>query len=277
MKRETSQSYQSRPWRYRRPDLLFSLSRYGIWPCLLTCLLFAFPPAFAKEIVILTSDPIDHRGQQIPMEKLDKLFDFISRTENIQIQQQRNPWPRALRAMENGEGILYGVSKTREREKNFHFSLPVQSRYIFLVTRSDATFPFNSYADLKGKTIGIPRGHSYGDEFDAMKDNLFKVEADNPLPISRIYKLLFRRMDAATFGAMRKDPRVVEHRLQAIRDEYDGGLPSMDDVRLVALPKPLLIDTTHFAVRADKDDGIIAKLNNAIIKARKAGLIEELH
>ncbi len=251
--------------------------RYTNAHLILLTLLLVFPPIHAKEVVILTADPIDQRGQPVPMEKLVKFFEFISKEEDLQVQQQRNPWPRALRALENGEGVLYGVTKTREREKTFHFSLPVQSRYIFLVTRSDAKFPFNSFSDLKGKTIGVPRGHSYGDEFDAMKDNLFKIEADNPLPISRIYKLLFRRMDAATFGAMRKDPKVVEQRLQTIRDEYEGGLPPMDEVKLVALPKPLLIDTTHFAVRADRDDGIIAKLNDAIIKARKVGLIEELH
>ncbi|MFZ6747042.1 substrate-binding periplasmic protein [Undibacterium sp. JH2W] len=233
--------------------------------------------AHAKEVVMLTADPIDQQGQPLPMELASKLFDFIAREENLQIQQQRSPWPRAMRAAENGEGVLYGVSKTREREKIFHFSLPVQSKYMFLVTRSDAQFPFNTMADLKGKTIGIQRGFSYGDQFDALKDNLFKVEVDNHAPLSRIYKLLFRRMDAGLFSALRKDPRFLERRLQALRDDNEGGNSTFADVRLTVLPKPLLIDTTHFAVRADKDDGIIDKLNVAILKARKAGLIEEFH
>ncbi|MFZ6638258.1 substrate-binding periplasmic protein [Undibacterium sp. TC4M20W] len=232
--------------------------------------------ACAKEVVILTADPIDQRGQPFPLKLADKLFEFIEREGGLQIQQQRSPWPRALQAAENGEGVIYGVSKTKEREKIFHFSLPIQSKYMFLVTRSDAQFRFNTMADLKGKTIGIPRGFSYGDRFDAMKDNLFKVEVDNYAPLSRIYKLLFRRMDAGLFGAANKDPRFLENRLQVLRDENEGSSSPFADVRLTVLPKPLLIDTIHFAVRADKDDGIIDKLNVAILKARKAGLLEDL-
>lgn len=230
----------------------------------------------AKEVVILTPDPIDQRGQPFPLKLADKLFEFIEREGNLQIQQQRSPWPRALQAAENGEGVLYGVSKTKEREKIFHFSLPIQSKYMFLVTRSDAQFRFNTMADLKDKTIGIPRGFSYGDRFDAMKVNLFKVEVDNYAPLSRIYKLLFRRMDAGLFGSVQKDPRVLENRLQALRDENEGNNSPFADVHLTVLPKPLLTDTIHFAVRVDKDDGIIDKLNVAILKARKAGLLEEL-
>ncbi len=232
--------------------------------------------ALAKEVVILTADPIDQRGQPFPLKLAEKLFEFIEREGGMQIQQQRSPWPRALQAAENGEGVIYGVSKTKEREKIFRFSLPIQSKYMFLVTRSDAQFRFNSMADLKGKTIGIPRGFSYGDRFDAMKDNLFKVEIDNYAPLSRIYKLLFRRMDAGLFGSVQKDPRILESRLQALRDENEGNNSPFADVHLTVLPKPLLTDTIHFAVRADKDDGIIDKLNAAILKARKTGLLEEL-
>ncbi|MFZ6711544.1 substrate-binding periplasmic protein [Undibacterium sp. TC9W] len=232
--------------------------------------------AYAKEVVMLTADPIDQRGQPFPLKLADKLFEFIEREGGLQIQQQRSPWPRALQAAENGEGVIYGVTKTKEREKIFHFSLPIQSKYMFLVTRSDAQFRFNTMADLKGKTIGIPRGFSYGDRFDAMKDNLFKVEVDNYAPLSRIYKLLFRRMDAGLFGSVNKDPHFLENRLQALRDENEGSSSPFADIRLTVLPKPLLIDTIHFAVRGDKDDGIIDKLNVAILKARKAGLLEEL-
>ncbi|MFZ6769732.1 substrate-binding periplasmic protein [Undibacterium sp. Di26W] len=230
----------------------------------------------SKEVVVLTTDPIDSHGQPVPMQKLTRFFEFIERDQGIKILHVRNSWPRALIAAENGEGVLYGVSKTRERERLFHFSLPVQSKYIYLVTRSDATFKFHSVTDLKGKTIGIPRGISFGDDFDALKDNLFTVEQDNNVPISRVYKLLFRRMDAAVFSSLSKNPRELVTRLQKIRDAHDGDMPPMNNVQLSVLPKPLLIDTMHFAVRSDKDDGIINKLNAAILKARRMGLLDEL-
>ncbi|MFZ6723020.1 substrate-binding periplasmic protein [Undibacterium sp. Ji49W] len=229
-----------------------------------------------KEVTVLTIDPIDSRGQPVPMPKLTKFFEFIERDQGFKILHVRNSWPRALVAAESGEGVLFGVSKTRERERLFHFSAPVHSRFIFLVTRNDATFKFNSVADLKGKTIGIPRGISFGDDFDVLKDNLFTVEPDNNSPISRVYKLLFRRMDAGVFSSLSKNPRELEARLQKMRDAHDGGMPPMNNVKLSVLPKPLLIDTIHFAVRSDKDDGIIDKLNAAILKAKSMGLLAEL-
>src|SRR5450830_1343490 len=141
--------------------------------------------------------------------------------------------------------------------------------------RADKQFTFNTYADLHGKTIGIPRGIMFNNEFDALKDKLFTVENDGQNTIARINKLMFYRMDAALFSSPNKNPRFLERRLQDIREERGGTYPQFDHIDISVLPKPVLLDAVHFAVRADKDDGIIEKINDAILKARKSGILED--
>jgi hypothetical protein len=63
--------------------------------------------------------------------------------------------------------------------------------------------------------------------------------------------------------------------LQALRDQQPAGAGGLDDVKLVASPEPLMADTLHFAIRADKDQGIIEQINHGLMRARKAGLLDE--
>ncbi|MFZ6864412.1 substrate-binding periplasmic protein [Undibacterium sp. Ji67W] len=230
----------------------------------------------AQEVVVLTNDPVDSKGQSMPMDKIGNLLDYIAMTSNLKIRWVRTPWQRAVKVAEAGGGVIFGMSRVKDREKIYHFSLPVRMQYVFLVTRSDSQFAFNSLADLRGKTIGIPRGFMFNDEFETYRDKVFKVENDGHDRIARLNKLMFRRMDAALFTTSNKNPRFLERSLQNARVDQESTFPQFDTVDIAVLPKPVVIDTIHFAIRADKDDGLIDKINDAILKARKAGILEDI-
>ena len=233
-------------------------------------------PAAALEYDVFTQETPDGRcAGPMPSDTTSNLLDFISATEQIQLKRVCVPWPRALKMLDQGEGLIFGISKNKEREKTLHYSQQVMTRYIFVVTRADAQFPVKSLQDLKGKVIGVPRGFQFTDEFELMRDKVFKLEQDNPQPLSRIYKLLFRRMDAALFASPVANPAWIERRLQNIRDQQAAGAGGLDDVKLVASPEPLMADTLHFAIRADKDQGIIDQINHGLMRARKAGILDE--
>ena len=242
----------------------------------LTFLGMAFP-ASAVEYQVFTQETPDGRcAGPMPNDTTSNLLDFINSTEQMQLKRVCLPWPRALKMAEQGEGLIFGISKNKEREKTLHYSQPVVMRYIFVVTRADAQFPVKSLQDLKGKVIGVPRGFQFTDEFEMMRDKVFKLEQDHPQPISRIYKLLFKRMDAALFASPVANPAWIERRLQTIRDQQAAGVGGLDDVKLVASPEPLMADTLHFAIRADKDQGVIDQINHSLMRARKAGILDEL-
>lgn len=233
--------------------------------------------AFDRDITVFIGDLVDDKGQPVPTPPaLLKQLDYIAREADLKLTILRYPWRRALQNAENGDGLIFGISKTSERQRKFHFSIAVYTSYVFMVTRSDMQFKLTTIKDLKGKTLGIPPGTEFGDEFDRLKDHLFKVEFDSGSPLSRLNKLLYKRMDATLISTRGNNPNVLEEKIQRLRDQNRSDDLQFDGIKLSVLPRPLLAEEIHFAVRADKDNGIIQKLNEVILNGRKQGFLDPL-
>lgn len=221
------------------------------------------------------ADALDAKGVSVPLaEYKRKLLDYVAHELGVHFEIQRYPWRRALMMAENGEGLIFGISENAERKKIFQFSRPIYSKYVWLVTRSDAKFKYNSLTDLKGKSIGIVNGVDFGDAFNQQKNVLFTVEADTNSATSRFNKLIKRRMDAMVVTARTSDAKKLEKNIQRrVTRDLHGSVPEKE-LAITVLRKPLFKDQLHFAVLADKDDGIIKKIDAAIIKGKKLGLLD---
>ncbi|BBE32083.1 ABC transporter substrate-binding protein [Tepiditoga spiralis] len=135
-------------------------------------------------------------------EKL-KYYGFFSRVvtdsfKNVGIKVEYGffPWKRSYVLAENGswDGSL-GWSRNEEREKSFYYSDPVIELKDFLFYKKDKKIKFESYEDLRGKTIGIVIGYYYGKEFEkAQKAGIFKVDQSTSDEIN-LKKLLAGRID----------------------------------------------------------------------------------
>lgn len=88
---------------------------------------------------------------------------------NLPVSIEAVPWKRALENVEQGKGAIGGVYKTRERKHKFLFSDPIYAEHLMIYQRADSFTPVNAIGDLFGKTVGIIRGWSYGDAFDAAR------------------------------------------------------------------------------------------------------------
>ncbi|MEB0032616.1 transporter substrate-binding domain-containing protein [Undibacterium sp. RTI2.1] len=167
-----------------------------------------------RDVTLLIEDIVDDKGRSVPQPAATlKQLDYIEHEADLNFNLQRYPWRRALQSVDNGEGLIFGISKTAVRQRKLHFSIGVYTSYIFLVTRSDNQFKLSTVNDLKGKTLSIPSGTEFGDEFDRLKDHLFKVELDSGSPISRFNKLFYKRMDAILVSTRRRDPKVIEEKI----------------------------------------------------------------
>ncbi|MFZ6655769.1 substrate-binding periplasmic protein [Undibacterium sp. TJN19] len=229
--------------------------------------------AATREVVVLIPDPINAKGEHAPIPAdRQRMLDYIAREADVHFDVQRYPWKRIFMLAEGGEGMIFGLSKTAARQRIYHFSRPIYANYVWLVTRADARFAFKTLADLKGKSIGIVAGTSYGDRFDEQKDKLFRVETDTNSMVARFNKLINRRMDAMVIHDPGSDARSLEDRI----NRYVGRQLAAEDkppVSFSVLPYPLLVDDIHFAIRADKDDGLMNRIDAAIAKGRKLGLV----
>ncbi|GGC95413.1 substrate-binding periplasmic protein [Undibacterium terreum] len=223
------------------------------------------------DIVLMVASMTDAVPGTLPQPAFRNTIEFVERGLDVGFEVRRYPWNRLLQNLNSGEGLAFGLSKNTARLQTLHFSDPVYVNYVWLVTRSDAVFPFSGMQDLKGKSLGINRGASFGDEFDRKKNILFTAEEDAYGLQSRLRKLLNNRMDAIIYQNRNADPEQVELMLnrRVMEDMPEIRMPP--GVVFRVLRKPLMMDNIHFAIRARDDDGIIKKINAVIARGKKSG------
>jgi len=177
------------------------------------------------------------------------------------------PWKRALHLAVEGHGGIVSISMTRERLQLFDFSDPIYYDQILLVTKKGKEFHYESMMDLKGKTLGTPYGASYGDEFEAAKNVVFKIDEDST-SIQRLKKLLAGRIDvalinpgyAALLKTLHDDPELSARASEFAVLEH----PFRNDPNYLAFPKSM-----HMQV-------FLSKFNQALHNAEKQGVIQKI-
>lgn len=237
-------------------------------------------PAWAQEIVHLqTIEEFDHQGKAVPLAKASaELLAYIEKSLDIRFEVKRVPWKRAMDNALRSDIVLMGMSITTERAKKYAFSEPINANGNWLITRCDATFTFNSLQDLQGKLIGVVNGTSAGEAFDLQMNKIFRIENDTGAGVSRLKKLMARRMDALVWYGITSDVREMQfiiNRNYAIQ-HFDNDTGS--STPFCVLPKPISIVTNHFAMRINPDNQkLLARINQALSKGRKEGAIAPLN
>ncbi len=232
-------------------------------------------------VVLLMSEELDGKGNVIPLSaEVVELLRYLEQHTRLKFEVRRYPWKRAVENAAMGEGLIFGMSKTRERQRNFKFSAPIFSDQALLVTLCNARFTFNSINDLKGKTIGIVRGTSYGEEFDRLSNDLFKVEDDTSNNLGRFRKLSMHRMDAfLLYSASGNIGRLENHINQQYAAEYgDKQINSEANSKLFCiLPRPVSSVDIHIAMRTDGNASLLQKIDKAIMQGRQSGELARIY
>jgi polar amino acid transport system substrate-binding protein len=152
---------------------------------------------------------------------------------NISFHQEAN-WERCLRELEKGNiDIAVALYKTKYRERYYEFfSPPIVKEDIMLFYNTQFPQQFDSFDDLKNKTMGILFGDSYGDQVDEWINQNAKVEYVST-GIQNFGKLVRGRIDIMPLG------------------RYGGTLQSkkLGYTDLIeALDKPLATDYWYMAI-----------------------------
>jgi polar amino acid transport system substrate-binding protein len=240
-------------------DLSFSRDCYAIMP---------------EKVSLLIRELRNDKGEIIPIKaEIQQLLLFLEREANINFKIEYYPMARLLNRLKNGDGIGFGLSKNSERLTTMRFSDPVYANYVWIVTRKNNNFPFASIDDLKGKTIGVMRGVSYGDEFEEKKNTLFTVEEDTASHVARLKKLAMKRMDAMLFGARQSSAKEVQALLHQMQNVDRSHILDASETDFTVLANPMRMDELHFATNLTKYRELIKRLNVAIDRGKKNGEI----
>lgn len=232
--------------------------------------------AEAKRFPVLMAEQKGDYGQDLPLlPYAQQVLSYMEMALQVKLDVRRYPWRRVLYNGENGEGLIFGIYKTAEREHIFAFSEPVYAEKIWLVKRCDHPFTFNQLQDLKGKTIGIVQGSSAGVEFDSQVNLLFKAEYNTSSLSGRFSKLYQKRMDAFLYYEARSNLKSLQRELnQTYASELDEYKKQKIEVFCI-LPKPVSTVDVHFALSLKSDRRILDKIDQVLIQARKTGELEK--
>lgn len=164
--------------------------------------------------------------------------------------------------IDTGAGGLGGLYKTAERENHYDYSAPIYEETLFLYVNSSARFPFESLDDLKGKRIGVIRGWSYGNAFDAARGaGVFQIEESESDEINA-QKLALGRLDAAIILGFAGDMIIARFGLES---------------KIKPLSKPIAVNETFLAFnKSAKNEPLLERFNEELAKMKQDGVYAKI-
>ncbi|TDK64411.1 substrate-binding periplasmic protein [Sapientia aquatica] len=238
-------------------------------------LLIQVTPAASQEtqtITVLTNKNIDGSDRMMPFNKeTTEFFQYLEKETNVRFEFKRHPWRQALFLAKNGHGFLYGASITKKRLLYFKFSHPIYFDYVWIVKRCDTKVDYDKPEDLAGKTIGVKREASYGEELDSvLNDRVTLAYEMNDFAIS-LKDLLKKREDGHLVYSESKADALMDMLNHQYADLASLETGSMRTKPFCVVPKPATVISNHFAVAPGYNDAYLEKINAALIKAKASG------
>ncbi len=242
-----------------------------IFCILFSILLLNTTIAFAKEVIIFGNNykiPKIYSKNGIPKGILINIAKYIDQQmSNYTFNYKLYPWARAYESAEQGLGGIIGLSKNQERLKKFDYSDVVYYDDVIIVVLKGKEFPYEKINDLKGKTIGIGMGGSFGNDFEKAKKTVFKVNEDNG-PVNRLKMLLRERIDCAFIS-----PGKIALELTINQDEE----LLQNKEKFIILPKAFKQDPNFLAFSKEmKMQNFLNEFNDALKQGNKNGDIKKI-
>jgi polar amino acid transport system substrate-binding protein len=174
---------------------------------------------------------------------------------------EAKPWKRALAEIDEAKGGVGGIYKNDERAAKYDFSEPILTENTAVYFDKAKPIDFKTVADLHGKKVGIIRGWSYGDAFDAAKkDGKLTVE-EVPNDKSNFLKLAEGRLDAVLAIEEAGKAIVAAEKLASI-DQGKAFLAS---------------NKAHLAFnKSAKQTDLLAKFSKAIGEMKQDGSLDKI-
>ncbi len=172
------------------------------------------------------------------------------------------PWKRALDMGSKGQVGIGGIYKTEQRLQTFDYSAPLFSEKLLIYVKKGNSFEFNKIDDLKGKTLGVLSGWSYGDAFDQAKaQGLFKTE-EVSTDSTNFEKLLLGRLDGVVAIELTAQ--------QIIREKQYAD-------QIEALTTPLATNDTYLVfAKSAQQTALLEKFNVTLEGMRQDGTYDAL-
>lgn len=220
-------------------------------------------PALAEQVMLdVSNPPFMYGGDGKALGVYPAILAEAFKKMGVPLEMEAVPWKRAIAAIDEGKAGVGGIYKNEERLKKYDYSDKLFDEVILVYVRKGAEFEFTGVPSLAGKKVGVLRGWSYGDDFDAAA-KAGKITADEAEGDGQNFaKLAAGRVDAVL----------------AVRESGDINLASPDTAKaVVALSTPLSNSPSFLAFNKSANKGeVLAKFNATLAQMKGDGSMDKL-
>ncbi len=228
-------------------------------------------------IPVYVQEMADANGRLSPAYRnLEAMLTYLESQSGLQFERIRLPWERAKMMALEGQGLIWGFSKTRERLNQFDYSETVVPLPIWAVSYVPGSKVIRDVQDLRGAKVCTRRGVSLGLDYEKAKLNVFKADEELTNFSQMFHKLIAARCEYLFWGVQRFDSRAeIESYLhqQFIPALHD---PALLNKKFTVSQQAVFYDTIHFATGRGYWQPELSRLNQAIRKGRQNGEIERI-
>lgn len=215
--------------------------------------------AAAVQIAVDSQNPpfmYQAKGEGVPRGVYPVLLRAVFKQLGEPLQLLPMPWARALNGLDRAEHGVGGLYANRERLAKFDYGQPILTETVRVYAQRGRLRQFNGLDDLRGLRVGVLRGWSYGDEFDAARNaGLLKVEDVTD--------------DRANFGKLERDFLDVVLSVEQTGEQVmaSGEFPSVR-----AMPNPLTENPAYVAFhKSRQQQGLLARIDEVVAQLRRSG------
>lgn len=194
-----------------------------------------------------------------PSEQAPRMLTWLAEQVGVSWDLRPTPWLRAQKLAAAGEGLMFGLGRTRQREKELQFSLPIWSNHTWAIVREGEQGGLRQYGDLADQAVCWARGSGYGDLFtQAGLGRMRGVEAADDDGALRMV------------GAGRCRAALITLETgQAERAARHAALADLRQRGLALLPAPMATTPLHFVTgHGSRWAWVIARINPVVTRSR---------
>ncbi|MFO1253289.1 MAG: transporter substrate-binding domain-containing protein [Inhella sp.] len=196
------------------------------------------------------------KGEGVPRGVYPVLLRAIFKQLGEPLQLLPMPWARVLAGLDRAKHGVGGLYANRERLAKFDYGQPILTETVRIYAQRGRLKQFNGLDDLRGLRVGVLRGWSYGDEFDAArKAGQLKVEDVTD--------------DRANFGKLERDFLDV---VLSVEQTGEQVMASGDFPSVRVLPNPLTENPAYVAFhKSRQQQGLLARIDEVVAQLRRSG------
>lgn len=171
------------------------------------------------------------------------------------------PWARLLELVKIQKiDVLAGIYYNSERAEIYEYSEPFAVDKVSLFVKKGNEFDFTQIEDLKGKTALVLAGGSYGDEFDAYKENMI---VKNPLTKKEGFEML---LNGAGDFFISANNDVITY---LVRNNLES--------EVITLDRPIAENNVYYVMSKDNPHiDLLPHINSRIIEMRDSGELDQI-